>query len=279
MAKRAFAKKFSKSKPGQRRLDLLSVEEERSLILRSQGGDEKATEKLLRRNQGIVISIARSFHRPGISFDDLVQEGNIGLWIAIKHFEFKGACLATYANYWITSRLDKYICKNATPFGRVLTTNDRRKVYYGLGRARREIEHEGKAVDSLALAEKIGVPAKAVVFLQFALRPTLSLDSSIDGARSLGDCLPISLPTPEEDTGETEERRLHQHLVWQALFALSPRERRVFAKRFGLLNDVYYTLEEIGQELGVTREYIRQIEVKAKKKFAYAFKRISKEKY
>ena len=243
---------------------LLTAEEEYSLATRKANGDEDAKQRLIEANLRLVVSIAKRYTGRGMSFLDLVQEGNLGLIKGVEKFDpEKGFKLSTYATWWIRQSVTRALADQArtirVPVHMVETINKMSKMQRKLTL---ELGYEPSVKE---LAEHLDMTEEKVQEIMQIAREPASLETPIgeEDDSNLGDFVADSnIVSPE---GNVESVMLREHID-SLLEDLKERERQVIVLRFGLEDGHPRTLEEVGKEFNVTRERIRQIEAKALRK-------------
>lgn len=271
------------------RVPLLSVEEELSLAKRIERGRQakhelprcngrdrvkrlpeleaayqdgvQAREHLIKANTRLVVSIAKKYIGRGVPFLDLIQEGNLGLMKSIEKYEYqRGFRFSTYATWWIRQTITRAIADQGRTIRVPVHMTDRIRQMY---KSAHELEQQlGRPPTTEELAEDLALePRKVHWMLQVSWTP-ISLESPVgdDEESEFGMFVEDDItPTPSQ----TAYENMLREKVDEVLSTLSPREARILRLRFGLDNDRPYTLEEVGQKFGLTRERIRQIEGKA----------------
>jgi RNA polymerase primary sigma factor len=269
------------------RVPLLSTEEEVSLAKRIERGNEAeeelirlngkverrvelqgfvqdaraARDHLIKANTRLVVSIAKKYMGRGVPFLDLIQEGNLGLMKAVEKFDYhRGYRFSTYATWWIRQTITRAIADQGRTIRVPVHMSDRIRRLYKVAR---QLEQDlGRKPTPEEIADVMGVDSRKVQWMMRVSWRPLSLESPVgeDEDTELGSFV-------EDDNTLTPTQSAYQNLlrekIEEVLATLSPREARILRLRFGLHNGRPYTLEEVGQKFGLTRERIRQIEGKA----------------
>jgi RNA polymerase primary sigma factor len=222
---------------------------------------QNAREHLIKANTRLVVSIAKRYMSRGVPFLDLIQEGNLGLMKAVEKFDYRrGFRFSTYATWWIRQTITRAIADQGRTIRVPVHMSDRIRRLY---RVARELEQEyGRKPTAEEIAQEMDLdPRKVQWMLRVSWQP-LSLEHPVgeDEDSELGNFIENdSAPTPSE----WAENNMVRAKIEEVLATLTPREARILRLRFGLQNGRAYTLEEVGQKFGLTRERIRQIEGRA----------------
>jgi RNA polymerase primary sigma factor len=246
---------------------LLTHEEELDLARRKDMGDEAAKARLVESNLRLVISMARAYSTSGVPLLDLIQEGNLGLMRAVEKFDYRrGYKLSTYATWWIRQSMSRAIADQGRTIRLPLHVLD---VIKKLHRARRKLTQTlGRDPLPSELAAELELPVERVMELQRMIEDPVSLETPVgDGESLFADMVEdINSQRPHDQVAGSERSRELQ----EALDGLNERTRHVLEARFGLGDREPATLEQVGTEIGVTRERVRQIETRTLRRLAAA---------
>lgn len=244
-----------------RRSTLLTFKQEQELGKRVMAGDEQARQQMIESNLRLVISIGKRYMNRGFPFSDIVEEGNLGLIKAVEKFNYKrGFRFSTYASWWIRQYIERAIINQGKLVRLPVHVVERLNRYLG------KVEQLGQALGREPLAQEVAVKMKTseeeVLDLKQLVRTTCSLDSPINDRTDtfLRDVIEDPMCLSPDETADGVRRRT-ELMVW--VKELPEKEQTVIVSRFGLDGDEAKTLEEIGRELGLTRERVRQIEMAA----------------
>ena len=251
-----------------RRFPLLSREEEHRLAVEyKEYGNVEAAYKLVTSNLRLVVMIAREYQKAFKNLLDLIQEGNMGLMEAVKNFDpYRGVRFPSYAVWWVRAYMIRYIM-NDWRMVKIGTTQAQRKLFFNLQKEKEKIEAEGLTPGPKLLAQRLNVKEDEVVEMEQRLASRdLSVDMPIgdDDEATLLNFLPDDKQTPEEQFAETQYSDLLREKM--ELFAKNLKDKELVIYRERLLNEEPLTLREIGEKYGISRERVRQIEERVKKK-------------
>ncbi len=250
---------------------VLKPEEEYMLAVRwTEDGDTEAAHRLVTSHLRLVAKIASGYRGYGLPMADLIAEGNIGLMKAVKKFEpQRGFRLATYAMWWIRAAITEYVLRSWSMV-KLGTLAAQKKLFFSLGRIKRELSilSDGPINDEQAekVADALNVSPQDVIDMDRRLGfPDVSLNAPRNRedseAEEFMDTLVDEAPSPEAIAATVEEGKLRRELLARALETLPERERHILTER--QLSEQPKTLEELGSVYGISRERVRQLEVRA----------------
>jgi RNA polymerase sigma-32 factor len=261
-----------------RRFPMLEPQEEYMLAKRwREHGDREAAHKLVTSHLRLVAKIAMGYRGYGLPISEVISEGNVGLMQAVKRFEpDKGFRLATYAMWWIKAAIQEYILRSWS-LVKMGTTANQKKLFFNLRKAKSKIsalsEGDLRPEQVSTIAKRLGVTESDVIEMNRRLGGDASLNAPIRDDGESGewqDWLADESEDQETVIAEREELDNRKRALTDALSVLNERERRIFEAR--RLSDNPVTLEELAEEFGVSRERVRQIEVRAFEKVQEAVK-------
>jgi len=252
-----------------RRFPVLSREEEHEIAVDyKEYGNIEAAYKLVTANLKLVVMIAREYQKSFKNLLDLIQEGNMGLMEAVKNFDpYRGVRFPSYAVWWVRAYMIRYIM-NDWRMVKIGTTQAQRKLFFNLRKEKDKIEAEGLTVGPKLLAQRLNVKEDEVVEMEQRLSSRdLSVDIPVgnnDDEATLLNFLPDNNQSPEEQFAETQYRDILRQKMEHFATGLKDKELVIYRER--LLTEEPLTLREIGEKYGISRERVRQIEERVKKK-------------
>ena len=256
-----------------RKFDLLTEEQEHALAVEFyEKKDIQSAHRLVTSNLRFVVKVASEYRHYGLRMLDLIQEGNIGLMMAVRKFNpFRGIRLISYAVWWIRAYIQNYIV-SAWSLVKIGTTQAQRKLFYRLRKTKEELfKMTGDAGDTAELAEILQVSSRDVADMEQRLKGEVSLDAEIvnaDGMTALETIADDRMNQEELLSEREQDSQLKQHLA-KALEELNEKERYIVEQR--IISELPRTLQEIADHFSISRERVRQIEEKTLKKLRKFF--------
>jgi len=253
---------------------LLTPEEEFQLAVKYRKyNDVEAAQKLITSNLKFVVKVAFEYKAYGVKILDLIQEGNIGLMMAVKKFNpYKGYRFISYAVWWIRAYMQNFIIKTWS-LVKIGTTQAQKKLFYKIGKVRKALESNGENEKRYELlAHDLDVAKEDIMEMEQRMSSRdLSLDAPFDEGQELThlDLLQENAPNQEEAFAQAEEKQVRQLEVLNAMKRLNEKEAYVIKNR--IMADSPLTLQEIGNHLKLSRERVRQIESEALRKLKKEF--------
>jgi RNA polymerase sigma-32 factor len=253
---------------------LLTQQEEFDLAVKYRKyNDIQAAQKLITSNLRFVVKVAFEYKSYRVKLLDLIQEGNIGLMMAVKKFDpYKGYRFISYAIWWIRAYIQNFIIKTWS-LVKIGTTQAQKKLFYKIGKVRKALESNGEDEKKYELlAHDLDVTKEDIIEMEQRMSSRdLSLDAPFDEGQELThlDLLKEESPDQEEAFAQTEEKKIREREVINAMKRLNEKEAYVIKKR--IMADSPLTLQEIGNHLKLSRERVRQIESEALKKLKKEF--------
>jgi len=256
------------------RFPLLTQDEEFQLAVKYRKYDDiEAAQKLITSNLRFVVKIAFEYKSYGVKIQDLIQEGNIGLMMAVKKFNpYKGYRFISYAIWWIRAYMQNFIIKTWS-LVKIGTTQAQKKLFYKIGKVRKALEADGKNDKRYEhLARDLDVAKEDIIEMEQRMSSRdLSLDTPFDEGKELThlELLREESPNQEESIAQEEEKKIREREVQNAMKRLNEKEAYVIKSR--IMAEEPLTLQQIGDHLKLSRERVRQIESEALRKLKREF--------
>jgi RNA polymerase sigma-32 factor len=251
-----------------RKYPLLTREQEFELAKKYyETKDPAVAQALVTANLRFVVKVAAEYSKFGARLIDLVQEGNMGLMHAVRDFNpYKGVRLITYAVWWIKGYIQEYLMKQYSMV-KIGTTQNQKRLFYQLKKEKEALDSMGESANIKLIADKMGIPEEEVkIMAQRMTGRDVSLSATVDDDSTirLEDLQKNTAPAPDEELSKFEEIDKLKETIETLRPELSEREKIILQER--LLNDEPLTLQEIGDKYGITREAVRQMEVRLMQK-------------
>jgi RNA polymerase primary sigma factor len=243
---------------------LLTHVEEVNLSRRAKAGDTKARRRLVEKNLRLVVSVAKKYRGYGLPFEDLIQEGNIGLMKAVEKFDpDRGFRFSTYATWWVRQAIGRAVADKGRNIRVPVHMGEKmRKMARTYNRLSAEL---GREPTDEEVARRLGWTAEKVRDVKGALPDATSLDKPLGSGDDASELGSLVVDQASSDVSESVVRDLEVHWLGEAIWRLPERHRRVLIKRYGLDEEETATLAQLAEEMGVSKERIRQLQREAER--------------